>query len=108
MRCGRARPRPACRTSATSGCNWNMPSASPNSRFVPKQRLAEYNMKFLDEAKIYIQSGAGGNGCISFRREKFIEFGGPNGGDGGPGGGGVARSRGRVQTLLDQPLPQPF
>ena len=43
-------------------------------------------MKFLDEAKVYIASGAGGNGCVSFRREKFIEFGGANGGDGGRGG----------------------
>ena len=40
-------------------------------------------MKFLDQAKIYIMSGAGGNGSLSFRREKFIEFGGPDGGDGG-------------------------
>src|SRR5918912_266225 len=42
-------------------------------------------MKFLDEAKVYIRSGDGGNGCVSFRREKFIEFGGPNGGNGGFG-----------------------
>ena len=42
-------------------------------------------MKFLDQAKIYIASGNGGDGCASFRREKYIEFGGPNGGDGGKG-----------------------
>ncbi len=43
-------------------------------------------MKFLDLAKVYIRSGSGGNGCISFRREKYIEYGGPDGGDGGGGG----------------------
>ena len=43
-------------------------------------------MKFLDQAKIHLKSGDGGHGCLSFRREKYIEFGGPNGGDGGRGG----------------------
>src|SRR6201984_1829176 len=46
-------------------------------------------MKFLDEAKVYIRSGDGGNGCVAFRREKFIEFGGPSGGEGGGGGDAV-------------------
>ena len=51
-------------------------------------------MKFLDQAKIYISSGKGGKGCVSFRREKYIEYGGPNGGNGGKGGkGGKGRGR---------------
>ena len=47
-------------------------------------------MKFLDLARVTIRSGSGGNGCISFRREKYIEYGGPDGGDGGRGGAGGA------------------
>ncbi|MHA7871532.1 MAG: GTPase ObgE, partial [Hyphococcus sp.] len=58
-------------------------------------------MKFLDRAKIYIQSGAGGAGCLSFRREKFIEFGGPNGGDGGDGGHVWAEAVENLNTLID-------
>jgi GTP-binding protein len=65
-------------------------------------------MKFLDEAKIYIQSGAGGNGAISFRREKFIEFGGPNGGDGGHGGDVVAECVDGLNTLIDYRYQQHF
>src|SRR5262249_48906978 len=65
-------------------------------------------MKFLDEAKIYIQSGAGGNGCISFRREKFIEFGGPNGGDGGRGGDVIAECVNGLNTLIDYRYQQHF
>jgi GTPase len=65
-------------------------------------------MKFLDEAKIYIQSGAGGNGCISFRREKFIEFGGPNGGDGGKGGDVVVEAVNGLNTLIDYRYQQHF
>ena len=59
-------------------------------------------MKFLDEAKVYIKSGDGGNGCVSFRREKFIEFGGPNGGDGGNGGDKIGRAscRERVCSVV--------
>jgi len=65
-------------------------------------------MKFLDEAKIYIQSGAGGNGSISFRREKFIEFGGPNGGDGGHGGDVIAECVDGLNTLIDYRYQQHF
>jgi len=65
-------------------------------------------MKFLDEAKVYIASGAGGNGCISFRREKFIEFGGPNGGDGGKGGDVVIEAVNGLNTLIDYRYKQHF
>ena len=58
-------------------------------------------MKFLDKAKIHIKAGDGGNGAASFRREKFIEFGGPNGGDGGRGGDIVFRAVPNVNTLID-------
>jgi GTP-binding protein len=65
-------------------------------------------MKFLDEAKVYIRSGDGGNGCVSFRREKFIEFGGPNGGDGGRGGAVVAECVEGLNTLIDYRYQQHF
>jgi GTP-binding protein len=65
-------------------------------------------MKFLDEAKVYIASGAGGNGCVSFRREKFIEFGGPNGGDGGRGGDVVVVAVTGLNTLIDYRYQQHF
>lgn len=58
-------------------------------------------MKFLDRAKIYVQSGAGGGGCLSFRREKFVEFGGPNGGDGGAGGNIWIEAVDNLNTLID-------
>jgi GTP-binding protein len=58
-------------------------------------------MKFLDQAKIYIRSGDGGNGCVSFRREKFIEYGGPNGGNGGRGGDVWAEAVENLNTLID-------
>jgi len=65
-------------------------------------------MKFLDEAKIYIRSGDGGNGCVSFRREKFIEFGGPNGGNGGDGGDVIAVAVEGLNTLIDYRYQQHF
>jgi len=65
-------------------------------------------MKFLDQAKIYVRSGAGGNGCVSFRREKFIEFGGPNGGNGGKGGDVVVLCVDNLNTLIDYRYQQHF
>jgi len=65
-------------------------------------------MKFLDQAKIYIASGAGGAGCISFRREKFIEFGGPDGGDGGKGGEVWVECVANLNTLIDYRYRQHF
>ncbi|MFZ4533606.1 MAG: GTPase ObgE, partial [Alsobacter sp.] len=65
-------------------------------------------MKFLDQAKIYIRSGNGGNGSVSFRREKFIEFGGPDGGDGGRGGDVVVECVEGLNTLIDYRYQQHF
>ncbi len=65
-------------------------------------------MKFLDAAKIYVKSGDGGNGCIGFRREKFIEFGGPDGGDGGHGGDVWAECVENLNTLIDYRYQQHF
>ncbi|MCW2275642.1 GTPase ObgE [Rhodoblastus acidophilus] len=65
-------------------------------------------MKFLDQAKIYVRSGDGGAGCVSFRREKFIEFGGPDGGDGGRGGDVVAECVQGLNTLIDYRYQQHF
>ncbi|ETR77594.1 GTPase CgtA [Afipia sp. P52-10] len=65
-------------------------------------------MKFLDEAKVYIRSGDGGNGCVAFRREKFIEFGGPNGGNGGKGGDVIIESVDGLNTLIDYRYQQHF
>lgn len=65
-------------------------------------------MKFLDQAKIHIQSGNGGNGCVSFRREKFVEFGGPNGGNGGKGGDIIIKCVDGLNTLIDYRYRQHF
>ena len=65
-------------------------------------------MQFLDQAKIYVRSGAGGNGSVSFRREKFVEFGGPDGGDGGRGGDVVVECVANLNTLLDFRYQQHF
>ena len=65
-------------------------------------------MKFLDEAKVYVRSGDGGNGCVAFRREKFIEFGGPSGGNGGRGGDVVVEAVDGLNTLIDYRYRQHF
>jgi len=58
-------------------------------------------MKFLDQAKIYIKAGNGGSGSASFRREKFVEYGGPDGGDGGNGGSVIFEAETNLNTLID-------
>jgi GTPase len=65
-------------------------------------------MKFLDQAKVYVRSGDGGAGSVSFRREKFIEFGGPDGGDGGRGGDVVVTAMDGLNTLIDFRYQQHF
>src|ERR1700739_1106781 len=63
-------------------------------------------MKFLDQAKIYVKSGDGGAGVVAFRREKFIEYGGPWGGDGGKGGDVWAEAVDNLNTLIDYRFQQ--
>jgi len=65
-------------------------------------------MKFLDQAKVFVKSGKGGNGCVAFRREKYIEYGGPNGGDGGRGGDIVFYTDANLNTLIDFRYKQHF
>src|ERR1700726_1474262 len=65
-------------------------------------------MKFLDQAKIFLKSGDGGNGVTAFRREKFIELGGPDGGDGGRGGDIVLEAVQNLNTLIDFRYTQHF
>ena len=65
-------------------------------------------MKFLDQAKVFIKSGGGGAGCVSFRREKYIEYGGPDGGDGGRGGDVWAEAVEGLNTLIDYRYQQHF
>ncbi len=65
-------------------------------------------MQFLDQAKVFVRSGDGGNGCVSFRREKFVEFGGPDGGDGGKGGDVIIACVANLNTLLDYRYKQHF
>src|SRR5437868_620592 len=71
-------------------------------------RVKAAEMKFLDECKIYIRSGNGGGGAVSFRREKFIEYGGPDGGDGGKGGDVWVEAVDGLNTLIDYRYQQHF
>ena len=65
-------------------------------------------MKFVDEARIHVKAGDGGNGCMSFRRERFIPKGGPDGGDGGKGGDVILQADSQLSTLLDLTYPKQF
>ena len=65
-------------------------------------------MMFIDHAKILVKAGYGGNGCLSFRREKFVARGGPNGGDGGDGGDVVFRADQNLSTLMDLRYKQQY
>jgi GTP-binding protein len=65
-------------------------------------------MKFVDEARIHVKAGDGGNGCVSFRRERFVPRGGPNGGDGGKGGDVILQADAQLITLLDLTYPKQF
>src|SRR6476469_7743247 len=80
---------------------WRVAASLPLPYLVPI-------MKFLDEAKVYIRSGDGGNGCVAFRREKYIEFGGPSGGNGGRGGDVVIEAVDGLNTLIDYRYQQHF
>ncbi len=78
-------------------------------RFAPRNDVENINhMHFIDEVKIYIKGGNGGNGCVSFHREKFIDRGGPDGGDGGRGGSVIFRSNHHLNTLVNYRYKQHF
>ncbi len=93
-------------------CNIDFPSMrSPMRAGIAKTKRALPKgpvMKFLDQAKIYVRSGRGGAGAVSFRREKYIEFGGPDGGDGGRGGDVILEAVENLNTLIDFRYQQHF
>jgi len=74
----------------------------------PRSWCPSLVMKFLDQAKLYLKAGDGGAGCVSFRREKFIEFGGPDGGNGGRGGHVILQATHNLNTLIDYRYQQHF
>ena len=65
-------------------------------------------MKFVDEASIRVEAGKGGHGCLSFRREKYIEMGGPDGGDGGDGGSVILEGSSSLNTMVDYRFTRKF
>ena len=83
-------------------------ASAPRPRTKVRAAVAGRAMKFLDQAKIYLKSGDGGAGVVAFRREKFIEFGGPDGGNGGRGGDVVIEAVANLNTLIDYRYQQHF
>ena len=107
----RARRRAAGWSSATASASTRQAWAEALSAAASSSsagRDGRTGMKFLDQARVYVRSGDGGAGCVSFRREKFIEFGGPDGGDGGRGGDVVVECADGLNTLIDFRYQQHF
>ena len=104
--------RPSAPTSRRKPPNSRSPNATGTEGSGPAAPLFSFRterpMKFLDQCKIYLKSGDGGAGAMSFRREKFIEFGGPDGGDGGKGGDIVFVAADNLNTLIDYRYQQHF
>ena len=95
-----------CDRFALTRAAWAARAAAAASSRAPT--VTDRRMKFLDQARVYVRSGDGGAGCVSFRREKFIEFGGPDGGDGGRGGDVVVECASGLNTLIDFRYQQHF
>src|SRR5262245_57654330 len=113
----RAGPRPHARPTGSTAPWRSRATTSPKPPRRPKPSPLVYwkgagakpcPMQFLDQAKVYVRSGNGGNGCVSFRREKFVEFGGPDGGDGGKGGDVIVACVANLNTQLATRTKQHF